>query len=341
MARKDLRADIGGQAEEYRKGMVLGFTMAEIMLVLLFLLLLLLGKLLQDLREQLGNSAPLNSPEVVAGQGLQDRFNSAKENKSIPSNMTFEKWVGKLIFQSEADETDILEAEIKRLELLLEEKENKIQQLQRDLGPLAEMRETIFNLEKKLADYQQQVLALAAENEALELEIDALKRFRDKYDGVASAFDKSGISPQEGAQCLLDCGEQGFPACWGESINNPDFIYDIAMFDDHFWVALREDNKERNLVKWNALPDKARISTPMFLGRGDFRDHMQGLNEYSKAHENCKFSVRLFDVQSVDAPKETYVDMVKEVKSVAYPAERPKQNWSNGPLPCDSCAPKN
>ena len=125
MANTDPKADISGQAEEYRKGMVLGFTMAEIMLVLLFLLLLLLGKLLQELREQLGNSAPLNSPEVVAGQGLKGRFESAKGNKSIPSDMTFEDWVGKLIFQSEAEETDILEAEIKRLELLLKEKEKK------------------------------------------------------------------------------------------------------------------------------------------------------------------------------------------------------------------------
>ena len=99
--------------------------MAEIMLVLLFLLLLLLGKLLQDLKEQLGNSAPLKSPEVVAGQSLHDRFKSAKEKKSIPPDMTFPDWVGKLIFQSEAEETDILEAEIRRLELLLEEKKKK------------------------------------------------------------------------------------------------------------------------------------------------------------------------------------------------------------------------
>ena len=108
------------------------------------------------------------------------------------------------------------------------------------------MRETILDLEKQLTDYEQQMLALKAENEALLLTIGALQRFQDKYKGVASATDESGISEQEGAQCLLDCGEQGFPACWGESINNPDFIYDIAMFDDHFWVALREDNKERN-----------------------------------------------------------------------------------------------
>ena len=213
--------------------------------------------------------------------------------------------------------------------------------MQRDLGPLAEMLETISDLEKQTADYEQQMLALKAENEALQLEIGALKRFQDKYIGVASAFDESGISEQKGAQCLLDCGEKGFAACWGESINNPDFIYDIAMFDNYFWVALREDNKARNLAKWNALPDKARISTPMFLARGELRDRMQGLNEYSKAHQNCKFSVRLFDVQSVDAPKKTYVEMEKEVKSFAYPADRLKQNWSNGPLPCDSCAPKN
>ena len=42
------------QSEAYRRGQVLGFTMAEIMLVLLFLLLILLGDQLSRLAEDLG-----------------------------------------------------------------------------------------------------------------------------------------------------------------------------------------------------------------------------------------------------------------------------------------------
>ena len=318
MSRKELNADVTGQSEEYRKGLVLGFTMAEIMLILLFLLLLLLGKQLRDLEDQVSNSTLNDSPEVIVGSGLRGDFEAAKATQSIPDGLEFEQWVGKLIFQSEAEQVDILKAEIEALRLAVKQKDETITQLKEDLGPLADLKETIAQLEEQLQ---------------------SLEQFKEQYGTVASAFQQSNISQNEGAQCLLECGKKGVPACWGESINNPDFIYDIAMYDDYFWVALRNDNRDRNIEKWNALPDKAKVSEPEFLNRTEFMRRMQGLNEYGALNDDCKFSVRLFDAAT--SSKQIYKKMRKEVESFAYPATRPIQNWSNRALPCESCAPTN
>ena len=72
---RDSLANISVQSEDYRKGLVLGFTMAEIMLILLFLLLFLLGKELIDLQENLGSSISLEAPEVVVGQDIAVQCN--------------------------------------------------------------------------------------------------------------------------------------------------------------------------------------------------------------------------------------------------------------------------
>ena len=47
---------LNNQSDQYRKGQVLGFTMAEIMLVLIFILLLLLGTKITKLTDTLENS---------------------------------------------------------------------------------------------------------------------------------------------------------------------------------------------------------------------------------------------------------------------------------------------
>ena len=46
-------ADIGEEDASYKRGLVLGLTMAEIMILILFILLLLLATLVRDLEEKL------------------------------------------------------------------------------------------------------------------------------------------------------------------------------------------------------------------------------------------------------------------------------------------------
>ena len=66
------------QSEAYRRGQVLGFTMAEIMLVLLFLLLILLGDQLSRLAEDLEVSIQPGTPEHSAIILIQETLDNLK-----------------------------------------------------------------------------------------------------------------------------------------------------------------------------------------------------------------------------------------------------------------------
>ena len=315
---RDSLANTSVQSEDYRKGLVLGFTMAEIMLILLFLLLLLLGKELIDLQEKLNSSISLEAPEVVVGQDIAVQLAGAKAEGLAPANMSLEEYVGRLIFKSEADQLDILSAQIKALKEQVLSKDQEIQKLTEQIKQLGTDSGYIDDLEEQLSQVKAE---LASANER----IDAVKP-------LADALAEANLSQKQGQQCLLACGASGRPACWGESIENPDFIYDIAMYDDYFWVALREESLAKNLDKWNNLPDKARIETPAFLSASDFRKRMTGLVEYGQANDNCVFSVRLFDVGT--STKQMYKDLRQLVGNYAYETPvRDTARWTEGTFP--------
>jgi hypothetical protein len=332
---RDSLANISAQSEDYRKGLVLGFTMAEIMLVLLFLLLLLLGNELKDLHEKLNSSISLDAPEVVAAQDMAAQWKEAKEKGLAPPDMSLEEYVGKLIFRSEADQLDILSAQIKALKEQILSKEVQIQKLNEQIKEMGANPGYIEDLETNLSRVEERLRELA-ELETVLSEVKAdLAGANERIDAVkpiADALAEANLSSKQGQQCLLACGATGRPACWGESIENPDFIYDIAMYDNYLWVALREDSLAKNLVKWDELPDKARIETPMFLSAGDFRRRMTGLVEYGDANDNCVFSVRLFDVGT--STKQIYKDLRQLVGNYAYETPvRDNSRWTEGAFP--------
>lgn len=332
---RDLLANISGQSEEYRKGLVLGFTMAEIMLILLFLLLLLLGKELRDLHSELDSSIPKDSAQASVGKDIEDQWKEAVENGIAPQDMSLDQYAGKLIFKSEADQLDVLSAQIKSLREQLKTKEEAIQRLNDLIKELEGNPEYIKNLEAELALAKkslEELIGLEEELAKLKRQLAEAEIKIDSSKPLTDALQKAKLSPEEGQQCLLECGATGRPACWGESIQNPDFIYDIAMYDDYFWVALREESLNKNRDKWNNLPDKARIETPTFLSASDFRKRMTGLVEYGKANDNCVFSVRLFDVGT--STKQMYKDLRQLVGNYAYETPvRDTTRWTEGTFP--------
>ncbi len=334
-SKRNLSADISGQSEEYRKGLVLGFTMAEIMLILLFLLLLLLGKELRDLYEQLNSSIPFDSPEASVGRDITDQWEKAIENGLVPKDMSLEQYAGRLIFKSEANQLDLMAAQVKSLKKQLEEKEQEIQRLNKLLEELTGNPDYVNNLENELVVAKariEELIRLKEELAELRRQLAEAKIKIDASKPLSDALEKAKLSPEEGQQCLLECGATGRPACWGESIQNPDFIYDIAMYDDNFWVAVREESLGKNRQKWNDLPDKARIDTPMFLSASEFKRRMAGLVEYGKANDNCVFSVRLFDVGT--STKQMYKDLRQLVGNYAYETPvRDTSRWTEGAFP--------
>jgi DNA repair exonuclease SbcCD ATPase subunit len=164
---RDLLANISGQSEDYRKGLVLGFTMAEIMLILLFLLLLLLGKELRDLYSELDSSIPKDSVQAIVGKDVEDQWKEAVENGIAPQDMPLDQYAGKLIFKSEADQLDVLAAQVKSLREQLKNKELDIERLNDLIKELEGNPEYIDDLERQLAEAKDRLEDLDATQEAL------------------------------------------------------------------------------------------------------------------------------------------------------------------------------
>ena len=68
------------QSEQYRRGQVLGFTMAEIMLVLLFILLLMLGRKISQLEKDLVQAIPPATPTHQAATLIEEVLTDLRES---------------------------------------------------------------------------------------------------------------------------------------------------------------------------------------------------------------------------------------------------------------------
>jgi len=250
------KGQIEHQTEEYRKGQVLGFTMAEIMLVILFLLLLLLGSKINKQADALSKSYQKDTPEHQAIEKIKITLTELQNQGAVGS--------------------------------------------QKDLNWLAE----------------RLVLSEAGTNDSLR-----------KAQKLVPFFEKNKLTFEEGKQCLATCGG-GPTACWGESLRKPDYIYNVALYDDAIFITNNPENIEKNKADWDSLLQPARIESPILLTNAQFRSRFTKLKEHAGMNE-CVYQVRLVDVFT--SSKAIYKKQRQLVEGYVYPT--PLNNWKYGALP--------
>ena len=212
---------LNNQSDQYRKGQVLGFTMAEIMLVLIFILLLLLGTKITKLTDTLENS-------FIEG---------SKEHESI---------------------------------LILKEASKNIDE------DILWLTETLVLNSKPL---------LSGEVNTREV--------KDFSSTLLPIITDRDISLDEAKQCLSSCGG-GPKACWGESLRNPDFIYNIELYDDFVVVNPNQDSIDKNYQDWLQIPPAVKFEEPVKLSNLDYRTRFKQLKKYGELND-CVFQVRMFE----------------------------------------------
>ena len=285
------------QREEYRKGQVLGFTMAEIMLVLLFLLLLLLGDRIRGLNKELDQSIVTGSNQHQSlilleqtRQGLQKKglMPQSKDDLWLTKKLTL---AADDIISEQGQWTDTAEETIEKLSEELVAAQQDLRQAREALATVAEDGES-------------------------------LRRGMELSETMAS----QGISLEKAQICLSSCGG-GPDACWGESTSNPDFIYNIALFDDRIFVEPDETSVRKNSLAWQLLPAKARIETGSFFSETEFRAKFSELDAHGDANE-CVYQTRLFDADT--STKDIYKSKVRLVEGYVYPT--PITRWRGSEL---------
>ena len=244
------------QSEEYRKGQVLGFTMAEIMLVILFLLLLLLGSKINKQADALSKSYQRDTKEYKAIEQIKTTLSELQEQGLVDEG--------------------------------------------KDLNWLAE----------------RLVLSKASPNETIKT-----------AQRIAPFIAKNNLTFEQGKQCLATCGG-GPRACWGMSLSNPDYIYNVALYDDAIYVTSNPENIIKNKADWNSIIQPARIEMPTLLTNNQFRSRFAKLREHALANE-CVYQVRLVDV--LTSSKAIYKKQRQLVEGYVYPT--PLKNWTYGALP--------
>lgn len=303
------------QSEQYRRGQVLGFTMAEIMLVLLFLLLILLGDeitdLTRDLKVYISPQSAQGESAIIISQTLQ----TLKSQGRISESETELSLTEKLVLRA-ADTVN-------------------------EVGVDEEAGETIARLTRERDQLRSINEALERENESLSRELDKdpkeLARQRMAEDLLNSA-DRNRVSFEKAMMCMDDCGGgDGKEACWGESISNPDYIYTVALYDDYIWVKPDESSIDRHKLDWDAMPDAARVESARYLSNAEYQGRFSALRRYgdakNKGPQGCVFSVRLFDLGTTT--KETYKKQESMLQRYTFRTPLPNQRWvgEQPPLP--------
>ena len=265
MSKREYGSDglINTQSEQYRRGQILGFTMAEIMLVLLFLLLLLLGSKIKQLSEVLNLSFQPGSAEHNSVNALKDELTELK---------------GKGVAEESKDVFWLTERLVLAAEDILSGKSTNTEK------QINELIEKNKDLSEQLKDAEKTIKKLVG-NKDPEVVTDLM-----------SAMDSAQLNSKEAKQCLLECGG-GPKACWGESIRNPDYIYNVGLYDDQLYITPNLENIEKNTFDWAMIPESAKISEPILLSRGQFQTKFSQLLEHARKND-CVYHVRLIDVKT-------------------------------------------
>ena len=313
-----MSGEINDQTEQYQRGQVLGFTMAEIMLVLIFLLLLLLGTQLQQTQDKLESAYAPDSPEYQAADKIKETLANLKTSKVIPEDKNL-LWLtetltlsAKEMIKNPKDDTNIIQNLEKKILVL--EAELTVQKELIAKTDIETLKEEVEVLASKLEEEQKKYQAINLPD------LDTGRFFTD-------ILKDQNISSLEAKQCLLTCGG-GPKACWGESLKNPDYIYNVALYEDSIFITNNPENIKKNKADWVSLLQPARIEEPILLTNAQFRSRFTKLKEHAVVNE-CVYQVRLVDVFT--SSKAIYKKQRQLVEAYVYPTNR--KSWNYGTLP--------
>lgn len=300
------------QSEAYRRGQVLGFTMAEIMLVLLFLLLILLSDQLSRLADDLEVAIQPGTPEHSAIILIQETLNDLKKQGQLDVDDD-ELWLTEKLTLRAADTLSNVGLD--------EDSQEAIERLTRE-------RDLLRQQAKELAEEAQRL------NKLLENDPEQAQKQKDANQ-LLKVVENNQLPLEKALQCMDDCGGgDGKEACWGESIFNPDYIYNVALYDEFIWVQPDQANISKHKADWDVMPSQAKIEKSQYLSNTEYRRRFSTLQRYAiaknKGPKGCVFHVRLFDLGTTS--KNSYKSQEQMVESYTYRTEiKDHSRWIGEP----------
>jgi Tfp pilus assembly protein PilV len=301
---------------QFRRGVVLGLTFAEILLLLIFLLMLILGARLIGLHRALDQERAHRAATEHQMTALQPLLAKLAAQQGAHFDITKE-WVR---LHDELAQAQASLADGRDLLSLMQQRRasepgRTPQQIAREIANEASLGRRFANDAHSLSP---QLLAPQAVS-AYETDAAAGKLLFDKGG-------KSSAALAEAASChtsLSTCKAQNanltarlggtLPPCWVDADGKTQYIFDAHLHEDGIWlvdnhVPGREADQAQ--LQISAFVFGAPMSVPTFVVAG------QSLLDYS-SHNDCRFYVRVFDETGAES-KARYKELLQGVEGVFY-----------------------
>ena len=335
----------------YRRGLVLGLTMAEIAVLLIFCLLLALAALLMAKDEEISERDKQIQELTEANALLKKRVEHvlAQNNRADDFEEDFETLYLKQTVKAEALEQQnaALTERVEALEALEDALKasgrsadpETIERLDQDLASLDEAKrgaERAEQLEGVLRDANLPVepdpLATAIEEAAAAREV-LQNAETGSVDETIKRLRESEVIEQENQvlqERLVRIQEQNdavgkgteFPSCWvREGTTRPEYIFDVALTSKGLIV------RDRKLP--HRAAEQARLPIAIDFGRelshGEFMAQARPLFDWS-VRRGCRFFVQAFDLTAANA-KKLFKQRTRTLKQRFYRYEVRDEAW--------------
>jgi hypothetical protein len=279
-ARRDSR--IGEQHTAYRRGLVLGLTMAEVGILVIFVLLLLLALAAFE-RQRFAETAAVPPERLAQLTAAEAALQSIREAVGVRATDTPAEIQELVRAVTEAAESPAGQASLQAVRRALEEMKRAEEEIRRAAerleGETTSMAATVAQQSRDLAIKEGQLQY-------------AEQRLR------AALGQGAGARP-----------------CWVEPDGSIVFLYDVILTSAGIRMRLRDNVLGSPRLADLPLPAVDRY---FVMSEDDFRGKTRGLYDYGRRDENqCRFHVYVYDGTAPDE-KEHYKDLLRTVEGHFY-----------------------
>ena len=318
-------ADISAQDRFYRRGLVLGFTLAEVMVLIIFALLLAISwhlvakdkeidKLSQSLKEKEAVVAKLTKrtktleERVARGDDFDDLFRELEQAKEQQAAQEQANAALREKLEAREKETKALEERATVAEKLMEmareagvpteDPEKAVQEIASRLEQLEKVKEGMKAAgvdDSQVKEFVENTLGKLAETERRADRLEGqLRNLQRKLDGSGKGTEKK--------------------PCWrSEKTGKPEYIFDTALTSRG--IITRDNALPHRAAKQAQLPLQAMVFEKE-VRPGRFRVMSKPVFEWS-VKEGCRFFVRVYDLTK-DEEKMIYKQHLRTVGEHFY-----------------------
>ena len=273
-----MSTDIQESDAGYRKGLVLGLTLAEVGILIIFVLLLLIG-FDQIQLSQFSDKVPIPTAEWKAIQSERDQLRQILEASGLTDESVPEDFTRLILSLREVSESEDIQG--------------TLDEIRSESARLREIKDRLAKVLTSISDGEESADALASQaQQIVDLEGQKIQLFRQ--------LDRSGNG-------LV------YPSCWNTAEGRIQYVYSIDLTDDGIRMEeKRHQERESDRIRLG-FPTS---SSGRYWGTAEFLIATKSAFDWSVANE-CRFFVIVHD-STGPSQKERYKTLLTTVENHFY-----------------------